>query len=168
MGSREGWTVLEWLTTTEYADWVRESWGWPLALTIHAFGTATVVGFIFIIGLRLFGLFRTIPYASLNSLFPFIWIAIALQIMSGFTLWMSKPAQYLAAGMFDVKITFVIIGIIVTAFFQGTIKREAPAWEKAGKVSSRGLKFVAAAVMLWTAVNIAGRLTAYLTSLYVA
>jgi hypothetical protein len=35
-------------------------------------------------------------------------------------------------------------------------------------VSSRGVKFVAAAVLVWTAVNIAGRLTAYLTSLYIA
>jgi nitrite reductase/ring-hydroxylating ferredoxin subunit len=59
--------VLEWLTSTPYADWVRESWGWPLALTVHAFGTATVVGFIFIIGLRLLGLFRTIPMLNGSS-----------------------------------------------------------------------------------------------------
>jgi hypothetical protein len=160
--------VLEYLNNTPYAEWVRESWGWPIALTIHAFGTAAVVGFIFIIGLRLLGLFRTIPYTSLSSFFPVIWIAIAFQFVSGFTLWMSKPAQYLSAGMFDVKFTLVIVGVFVTAFFQGTIKREAPTWEKTGTVSSRGVKFVAAAVLVWTAVNIAGRLTAYLTSLYIA
>jgi hypothetical protein len=83
-------------------------------------------------------------------------------------LWMTKPAQYLGAGMFLFKISFVIIGIIITIYFQGTIKREAPAWEKAGTVSSRGVKLVSAAVLVWMAVNIAGRLTAYLTSLYVA
>jgi hypothetical protein len=160
--------VLEWLETTAYADWVRESWGWPLALTVHAFGTATVVGIIFIIGLRLLGLFRTIPFTSLSKLFPVIWIAVVCQVASGFTLWMSKPAQYLGAAMFDSKITLVITGIIVTAYFQGTIRREAAAWEAAGTVSSRGIKLVAAVTLLWTAVNITGRLTAYLTSLYVA
>jgi hypothetical protein len=160
--------VLAWLEATEYADWVRESWGWPLALTIHAFGTATVVGVTFIIALRLLGLFRTIPYTSLNKLFPLIWIAVVFQVASGFTLWMTKPAQYLTAGMFDSKITFVILGVIVTAYFQGTVRREAAAWEAAGKVSSRGLKFVAATTVLWIAVNVCGRLTAYLTSLYVA
>ena len=36
--------MLEFLNNTEYAQWVRESLGWPIALTIHAFGTATVVG----------------------------------------------------------------------------------------------------------------------------
>lgn len=160
--------VLNWLETTSYAEWASQSWGWALALTIHAFGTATVVGFTIIIALRLFGLFRTIPFTALNSLFPFIWLAIALQIVSGVTLWMTKPAQYLAAGMFLFKLSFVIIGIIITAYFQGTIRREAPAWEKTGTVSSRGVKFVSAAVLIWMAVNIAGRLTAYLTSLYVA
>jgi hypothetical protein len=124
--------VLEYLNNTPYAEWVRESWGWPIALTIHAFGTATVVGFIFIIGLRLLGLFRTIPYTSLSSLFPAIWIAIAFQFVSGFTLWMSKPAQYMSAGMFDVKFTLVIVGVVVTAYFQGTIKREAPPGKRPG------------------------------------
>jgi hypothetical protein len=160
--------VLEWLTNTPYAVWVRESWGWPIALTIHAFGTAAVVGLIFIMGLRLLGLFRTIPLTSLSKLFPIIWIAIAFQFVSGFTLWVSKPAQYLGAGMFDVKFSLVIVGIVVTAYFQGIIKREAPGWEKTGTVSSRAIKIVAAAVVVWTAVNIAGRLTAYLTSLYIA
>src|SRR6202040_3365531 len=101
----------------------------------HAFGTATVVGFMAVIGLRLFGLFRTIPYSSLSSFFPIIWIAIAFQFASGVTLWMSKPAQYINAGMFDVKFTLVIVGIVLTAYFQGTIKREAAAWEKTGTVS---------------------------------
>ena len=160
--------MLDYLANTDYAAWVRESWGWPIALTIHAFGTATVVGFMAVIGLRLLGLFRTIPYTSLSSFFPIIWIAIAFQFASGVTLWMSKPAQYINAGMFDVKFTLVIVGIVLTAYFQGTIKREAAAWEKAGAVSSGGVKLVSAVVLVWAAVNIAGRLTAYLTSLYIA
>ena len=65
--------MLNWLETTSYAEWAGQSWGWALALTIHAFGTATVVGLTFIIGLRLFGLFGTIPYTSMNKLVPFIW-----------------------------------------------------------------------------------------------
>jgi hypothetical protein len=69
--------MLNWLETTSYAEWAGQSWGWALALTIHAFGTATVVGLTFIIGLRLFGLFGTIPYTSMNKLVPFIWFAAA-------------------------------------------------------------------------------------------
>ena len=105
--------MLEWLAHTQYAEWVNQSWGWPLALTIHAFGTATVVGLMSIIGLRLLGLFQTIPYSSMNKLLPIVWIAVACQIISGFTLWMTKPAQYLADGMFEVKFSLVIVAIVV-------------------------------------------------------
>src|SRR6266853_1958399 len=98
--------MLVTLAQTPYATWVRESlWGWPLSLTFHAFGNAAVVGLIFIISLRLLGFFRTIPYTSLNKLFPIIWIAVVVQAMSGFSLWMTKPDQYMRDGVFLAKFT---------------------------------------------------------------
>ena len=81
---------------------------------------------------------------------------------------MTKPAQYLADGMFEVKFTLVVIAIVVMWYFHSILKREAAAWEAAGAVSSRGVKFAAASCLLWAAVTIAGRLTAYLGSLYLS
>jgi hypothetical protein len=158
--------VLEWLATSSYATWVDESWGWPLALTIHALGMAVVVGLMSIIGLRLFGAFRTVPYTALNKLIPLIWIAVVFQAISGFTLWMSKPGQYLGDVMFDTKFSLVVIATIAMWYFHVTMKREAAAWETAGAVPPRALKIAAAAWFLWAAVTIGGRLTAYLGSLY--
>jgi hypothetical protein len=158
--------VLEWLTNTQYAVWVRESWGWPFALTLHAFGNAMVVGLIFIICLRILGLFQTIPYTSLNKLVPIIWAGVAIQVFSGFTLWSSKPAKYLSDGMFLWKFSLVILGVIVTYYFHNTLKRESADWKASGKVSSWGVRVVAATALVWAAVLIAGRLTAYLGQLY--
>jgi hypothetical protein len=158
--------VLAWLESSQYSAWVRdELWGWPLALTAHAFGTALVIGFIFIINLRLLGLFETIPLASLNRLFPVIWAALVLQFLSGFTLWMAKPTRYVADVAFVLKFLLVIAGIVLTSYFYGTIKREAAAWEAKGAISSRGVKFVAATLLVWCSVLIAGRLTAFLGSI---
>jgi hypothetical protein len=158
--------VLEWLANSPYAMWVDESWGWPLALTIHALGMAVVVGLMFIIGLRLLGAFPAIPYTSLGKLIPLIWIAVVFQAISGFTLWMSKPAQYLGDIMFDSKFALVIIACFVMWYFHSTFRREVAAWEAAGTVTSRGIRITAAACLLWAAVTIGGRLTAYLGSLY--
>jgi hypothetical protein len=158
--------VLEWLASSPYAEWVDESWGWPLALTIHALGMAVVVGLMSIIGLRLFGAFPAIPYTSLNKLIPLIWIAVFFQAISGFTLWMSKPGQYLGDVMFDTKFTLVIVATIAMVYFHVMIKRDAAAWEAAGTVTSRGLKMASLAWFLWAAVTVGGRLTAYLGSLY--
>jgi hypothetical protein len=146
--------------------WVNQSSGWPIALTIHAFGTAIVVGFMAIIALRLMGFFPGIPYTSLNSLFPYMWVTILFQALSGATLWMTKPAQYLGDGMFEVKFTLVIVSAIVLAIFQRTMNEEAVKWDLAGAVSPRGLKIGLASAVLWAGVTIGGRLTAYLGSLY--
>jgi len=158
--------VLAWLENTQYAAWVRGDWGWPIALTVHAFGTALVIGFIFIIGLRLLGLFETIPYRLLRGLFPVVWVAIVLQFLSGFTLWITKPTRYVADVAFMLKILFVIVGIVLTFHLYGAIKQEAASWEAKGTISSRGLKFVTATLLVWCTVLVAGRLTAYLGSLY--
>jgi predicted ABC-type exoprotein transport system permease subunit len=158
--------VLAWLESTQYSAWVREElWGWPLALTVHVLGTALVIGFIFIIGLRLLGLFETIPYASLNRLFPVIWVALVVQFLSGFTLWMAKPTRYVADGAFVLKFSLIVVGIVLTSYAYTTLQREGASWQAAGAVSARGLKFVAAAALVWCAVLVLGRMTAYLGSI---
>jgi len=125
-----------------------------------------VVGLIFIIFLRMIGLFQTIPFTSLNRLVPIIWAGVVLQVFSGFTLWSSKPAKYLSDGMFLWKFSLVILGVIVTVYFHKTLKREAASWRETGTVSSWGKQIVAATALVWAAVLIAGRLTAYLGQLY--
>ena len=133
-----------------------------MALTIHAFGSATIVGFSFIMGLRLFGLFHTIPPTSLIGLLPYVWACVVLQACSGFLLWLTKPVRYLEAGVFDVKLALVIGGIVATTYFQKALKQEAADWASSGTISVRGMKFIVMTALVWAAVLIAGRLTAYL------
>ena len=133
-----------------------------MALTVHAFGTALVIGFVLIIGLRLLGLFELIPYSLLNRLFPVIWVALVLQLLSGFALWSTKPTQYVVDVAFLVKFSLVIVGTILTLSLYRTVKREAASWEAKGAVSSRGVQFVAAALVVWCVVLVASRLTAHL------
>src|SRR4030095_8124150 len=126
---------LEWLVHTPYAEWVHQSWGWPIALTFHAFGTATIVGLMAIISLRMLGLFRTIPYSAVQWLIPFIWVALVVQVASGLTLWMTKPVQYLSDGMFEVKMMFLLASIIVTVMFQRIVRNEVSSWDAGRKAT---------------------------------
>ena len=161
--------MIEYLENSAFSEWARgESlWGWPFALTVHAFGTAILIGFIFIIGLRLlFGLFRTIPLTSLSGLFPVVWIAAVFQVLSGFTLWMTKPSKYLSDWAFIIKFSLVCSGLVLTWFYFNMLSRESAEWEAKGAIPRRGYVFAAATMAWWAAVLIAGRLTAYLGSLY--
>lgn len=159
--------MLSGLEGTEFAAWVRESfWGWPFVLTIHVLGNAVVVGLFFVIGLRLLGLFETIPYPSLKRLFPVIWVAFAVQVVTGFVLWITKPTQYVADTAFVLKMLLVAIGFVLTLYFYGLMNREAASWEKAGAGSSRAVRFAAVSLLVWCGVVIAGRLTAHLGAFY--
>ena len=158
--------MLEWLESSQFSVWIRtELWGWPLALTLHAFGTALVIGFILIIGLRLLGLFAMIPYTLLNRLFPVVWGALALQFVSGFTLWMAKPTQYIHDIAFVLKLLLMIAGIVLTLSFYRSIKQEAVSWDAKGTASSRAVTLGSAALLVWCVVLVASRLTAHLGSI---
>jgi hypothetical protein len=157
--------VLASLESSQFSAWMRgELWGSPLALTVHALGTALLIGFIFIISLRLLGLFDTIAYTSLRRLFPVVWVAFLLQLLSGFALWMVKPTQYSADAAFLLKVGLVIVGFVLTLYLARAMKREAASWE-AGTESPPGSGFVGASLLVWCGVVIAARLTAYLGSL---
>jgi predicted ABC-type exoprotein transport system permease subunit len=158
--------VLASLESSPFAAWVRESvWGWPFWLSVHVIGTAVVIGFVIIVNLRLLGLFETIPYVSLKRLFPVIWVAFAVQVVSGFVLWTTKPTRYVADGAFVLKILFVVIGFALLAYFYRVLEREAAAWDVNGRVSSSGVKFIAPTLLAWCAVLVAARLTTYLGAL---
>ncbi len=157
--------MLEWLETTQLAEFIRTNlWGWPIALTLHALGTGLLVGLIFVIGLRFFGMFELIRFSSLNRLFPIVWFAFGLQVLSGFLLWMTKASRYVADGAFELKVLLIVVGVALTYQFSQTMQREAVSWDTAGAVSSHKARFVAALMLVWAGVLIAGRLTGYLGS----
>lgn len=157
--------MLGWLENSQLSAWIRDAlWGWPLALTLHALGTALVVGFVLIIGLRLFGLFKTIPYTLLDRLFPVVWLGLGLQFLSGFILWMAKPTQYVSDGAFVLKFLLIIAGIVLTNTFQATLKRESASWETKAAISPLAVRLGAATLLVWCVVLVAGRLTAHLGS----
>lgn len=157
---------LEWLMSTPYSEWVQADWGWAWALTIHAFGNATVVGLMAVVALRLWGFFKTIPLTSLRQLFPFFWAGFALQVYSGVTLWMAKPPKYVKDWVFDTKFTLVIVGGGLSYLFYRTLLREDAEWQASGVVSKKGLQLGTAAAVATAFITIMGRLTAYLGQLY--
>lgn len=158
--------MLDWLEASRLSMWMRgEPWGWPLALTLHVLGTALTVGFVFIVCLRLLGLFRLLSYATLNRMFPVVWAALALQLVSGFALWATKPAQYTADAAFVLKLLLAIAGVAAIKSLYGTLNREAASWDIKGGASTGAMRFAAAALAIWCGVLVAGRLTAHLGAL---
>ena len=154
--------MLTWLENTAYAQWILTGLtGWPLILTIHAIGLAVAVGMIFAMNLRILGLYRTIPMSATHTLLNFAWIGIALNIFSGFSLFMTQASFYVTSPPFLVKITAIIAGIVLLVITQKTMAAELSSWETNG-VSSKGRNLAIASISLWVLAVVTGRLIAYL------
>jgi hypothetical protein len=151
-----------WLESTAYAQWILTGLtGWPLVLSMHAIGLAFAVGMVFAMNLRLLGLFRSIPLSAVNPLLGFAWVGIALNIFSGFSLFMTQATVYVTSGPFLVKISAIILGIVALVIEQKTLKREVATWESSG-VPAQGRNLAIASLVLWTIAVVTGRLIAYL------
>ena len=149
--------MLIWLENTAYSQWILTGLtGWPLVLSMHAIGLATAVGMVFAMNLRLLGLYTTISLSSTQKLLNFAWIGIALNVFSGFSLFMTQASFYVTSPPFLVKITAIILGIVVLVITQKTLTREASSWDASG-VSSRGRNMAIASLVLWTLAVVTGR-----------
>ncbi len=158
--------MLELLEGSSFSAMVREQiYGWPLFLTIHAFGTALVIGLMLILGLRVMGIFNQIPFATMNRMVPVVWGALCVQFISGFVLWAAKPTRYVVDGAFLLKVILIIAGIVLTRQFQALLEQEATVWDKKEALSPQVTTFAAASFLVWCGVLIAGRLTGFLGSI---
>ena len=74
---------LSWLEASSYANWIAGSaYGWVIMLSLHAIGIATIVGIMFVVNLRLLGLYKTIPCASFDKYLKIVWYGIGLNLFT--------------------------------------------------------------------------------------
>ncbi len=154
---------LEWLEYSALADWVATSiWGYPILLTAHSVGLAIIVGILFVLNLRLLGLFSEIAITSLSSLLKLAWIGFILNLVSGFCLFSSQATYFATHIAFLIKITAIILAIVNAAFIQSLIRTQGHHWDSGGDVTGLAKGLAASSLVLWLTAIIAGRLIAYI------
>jgi Family of unknown function (DUF6644) len=153
---------LSWLESTDYAGWILFSSGWEIMLTFHAIGLAIVVGTVLVLDLRILGWFKPIPYTALGEFLSLAWIGIAINIVSGLSLFTSQATSYITNVPFLIKITLIIIGIVNVAYMRKVLRREAAGWDSSGAVSSLGRGLALSSIVIWTFAVITARLIAYI------
>lgn len=159
--------MLAGLENSGFSEWVKASWGAPALLSVHLIGMALVIAVVAIVHLRLLGIFDAIPYTSLGRLFPALWAGLVLELVSGAALWVAKAAQYTVDVAFLVKTVLVVAGFVLALVLDRAVRRDANAWA-AGTVAPQRLELVLPSLLLWCAVIVFGRLTAFLGALPVS
>ena len=137
-------------------DW---QWAFPIIETFHVISLALVFGSIAMVDLRLLGLAsRASAVSKLSAeVLPYTWVAFALAVITGTTLFVSNPRVYFHNLQFELKFLCMFLAGINMLVFHFGAYRNVLQWDHrlppplAARVAG-GLS-----ILLWVGVIFFGR-----------
>ena len=143
-----------------------ELYGFALVLVIHTIGIALTAGPAAVMSLRLLGVGRPVPLASLRTLFTFFWIGFIGNAITGLLLFMMAATRTGYNPMYYAKLVCLLFGVVMLRPVHRAIERDSA--RKDGlvdlKPSARHRTEIVVAVLclvFWAGVITTGRLIAY-------
>ena len=142
------------------AEWIRGSeslLAFPGIITLHAIGMGFLAGGSTAIDLRILGLARGISLKAMAGFLPLLWLAFAINAVSGTLLLIAYPTKALTNPLFYVKLGLIALGVTLVYRIGATVLRGPD-----GEAMPRFAKPLAlASIATWIALILAGRFLAY-------
>jgi hypothetical protein len=137
-----------------------ELYGFALVLVLHTIGIALTAGPAAVMSLRLLGVGRPLPIASLRTLFTFFWIGFIGNAITGSLLFMMAATRTGRNPMYYAKLVCLLLGVVMLLRIRRAI--DAGSAQDVGGRFSRALVTTAAlCLVFWAGVITTGRLIAY-------
>lgn len=139
-------------------------YAFPLIEAVHLIGLSISVGLIFLIDLRLVGVFlKNIPVTDLlHQLRPLVLGGFAAIFISGVLLFWSEAATVIVSPAFPVKFLFIAIAGVNALYFELKLARQQAVVDNHPKLPANVRYAGLASLFSWGIVIIAGRLIPYL------
>jgi hypothetical protein len=132
------------------------STGWMAAAleVVHYFSMFVLVGSIAIVDLRVLGVAgRQQSAAKLaRRLFPWMWMALALNFLSGFLMFAGIATSYIADPTFHMKMWVTLAAVI----FGIVVQWKVPAWDKLPAIPAAAKLVALISLLLWVGAILAG------------
>ena len=109
---------LLWLEGLPLSIWIRESGSllaFPTFLFVHTLGMAMMAGGALVIALALLGLWPQRSIKPLESLYPFMWLGFAVNLVTGIALFCADASTRGINPDFYIKMLCVIGGVVLVA-----------------------------------------------------
>ncbi len=134
-------------------------WAWPSMEAAHFVGMAVIFGVVALVGLRVLGVARSIPFSAMHRLLPLGALGLLVNVITGMFFFIADSGRYVAMDGFPPKIIWLVIGAFAILYF--TIMDEV--WAvKSGEDAPMTAKVMAALVIVsWGCVLVFGRLLPY-------
>jgi Family of unknown function (DUF6644) len=157
----------EWIAGTAMSGTIQNvSWIIPTVQTIHIVCVSIVISAVFLVDLRILGVFaRTQPVATLSHRFlPWIWYALIVLLATGTVLIIGEPARSLMNPAFALKMAMLLAVAALTLLIQRPLKRDPGYWDATGGRRATLVAIAVVSLTLWSCIVFAGRWIAYVAS----
>jgi hypothetical protein len=139
-------------------------YAFPLIEGIHLIGLSVAVGLIFLIDLRLLGVFLpAVPVRVLHrQLQPYVFVGFGIIIIAGILLFLSEASTVIVSPPWPFKAFFFVLATVNALYFEFVIARRSTAFPEHGPLP-RAVRYAAvASLSLWAFVIVCGRLIPYI------
>lgn len=146
---------LIWIEESGVGIFIRESlWGYPIVLSSHAVGMATVMGVVIALNFVVLGIVKDISPQAFDKLFMVGWVGFFLNLISGLILFCGSASVYVFQGSFQLKLAFILLGGILMKVLMNGIRN--------GRADGMSKLISVICVASWFGGLVTGRLMAYL------
>jgi hypothetical protein len=130
------------------------AWSAAAIEIIHYFSMFILVGSMVIVDLRVLGLVARRQQAGelAGRLFPWIWISLALNFLSGFLMFAGSAIAYYRNDVFYDKIAIVVLAIAVNIFVQQKVRK----WDELPAIPAWAKWIAVVSICLWIGAIVAG------------
>lgn len=149
------------------AEFVNDyDWVWPICEMLHFIGMSLLIGSVGILDLRILGLAKGVPIASLERLIPVGLVGFALNVTTGLVFVTGNiaggPMAYLGNLAFQIKILLILIAAVNLSlyYFMG-IARAASELPASGDAAPAAKVVAVVSLLAWFGVIYFGRMIMY-------
>jgi uncharacterized membrane protein len=134
---------------------------WPAAETLHFIGLVLLFGIVLLVDLRVLGMMKAVPFATLHRLLPWAALGYGLNTITGMLFFVAGwDIMYTSSPVFYVKLALILVAGANALYFT---MFEQPWSLRAGDDAPATAKFAAAsAIALWIGIIYCGHMLPFI------
>jgi len=161
-GTAAAW--LLWLEQSGLAQAMRQwRWLYPTVEVIHIVGFVLLVGAAAMFDLRLLGLSRSLPVATMaRHLLPWARVGLGVVAPTGLLMFIAHATEFASNPAFQLKLMLIVAACLNAAVFHRWPFRTVSAWDVQTVTPPAARVAAVSSLLLWAGTISCGRLLAYL------
>ena len=154
--------LQHWLEGTYVSYYMNHfTWAWATSESLHFIGLCLLIGTVGVFDLRMIGLIKRVPVASLHRLVPIGVAGYCLNLLTGLTFLAGITDQYIYNPAFQFKMSFMAVAGLNVALFYLTMYRRVAATGPDEEAPLAARIAGAVSFICWMGVIVSGRMLTF-------